>query len=51
MGKAYSDDFRKCVIENYHRGKTTSEIVSIFGIGSTTLSRWINEYRTSVCNT
>jgi len=46
MGKAYSDDFRTCVIANYHQGKTTSEILSIFGIGSSTLKRWITKYRT-----
>ena len=47
MGKAYSDDFRTCVFENYDQGKTTSDILSIFHIGSSTLKRWVSEYRTT----
>lgn len=45
MGQAYSDDFRKCVIDNYRQGKRTAEILAIFGIGSSTLKRWLREYR------
>lgn len=45
MAKAYSEDFRKCVIESYNKGGTCGEILSVFKIGQNTLTRWIREYR------
>jgi putative transposase len=45
MAKAYSEDFRKCVIENYNNGRTYGEILSVFKIGKNTLTRWIRDYR------
>lgn len=45
MTKAYSEDFRKCVVENYNNGATRKEVLSIFKIGENTLTRWIREYR------
>ena len=38
---AYSIDFRKCVIENVEAGKTWDEVISVFSISRTTLSKWI----------
>lgn len=45
MTKAYSEDFRKCVVEHYNNGATRKEVLSIFKIGANTLTRWIREYR------
>jgi transposase len=38
---AYSVDFRKCVIENVESGKTWNEVISVFSISRTTLSKWL----------
>jgi putative transposase len=45
MTKAYSEDFRKCVVEHYNNGAPRKEVLSIFKIGANTLTRWIREYR------
>lgn len=45
MSKAYSEDLRKRVIENYEEGMSKRELIETFKIGISTLNRWIREYK------
>lgn len=45
MSKAYSEDFRECVIMNHKKGMLKDKIVTTFNIGIDTLNRWIRQYR------
>lgn len=42
MPKIYSLDFRKCVIKNFHSGKSVPDILSTFKISKKTLYNWLN---------
>lgn len=45
MAKPYSDDFRKCVIDNHNSGMEKSTLLAIFGMRLNTLNRWIIEHK------
>lgn len=43
--KNYDEEFKKMIVELYESNTTTAaNIVSEYGIGSTTLYKWIKEY-------
>ena len=45
MVTAYSEDFRACVVANYTSGMPRSQVLSVFQIGSDTLTRWVRQHR------
>ena len=45
MAKAYSNDLRERVINNYLEGMSKEDIVNIFVIGIDTLNRWIRKHK------
>lgn len=45
MARAYSEDFRLLVVKKYLDGMNRLEVLSLFEIGSDTLTRWVRSYR------
>lgn len=41
--KRYSDEFKSMIIELYHNGKASSEIMNEYGLSKSALYKWINE--------
>lgn len=45
MKKSYDEDFKKMVVELYENKKAATEIQREYGISSSTLYKWISEYK------
>ena len=41
--KAYTEDFKKMIIEVYNTGKPIKEICEEYGVSTTSLNNWINQ--------
>ncbi|OWZ82669.1 transposase, partial [Natranaerobius trueperi] len=41
MGKNYSDDFKKTVVDLYHSGTSVKDLSSEYGVTEVTIYKWI----------
>ena len=41
--KAYTEDFKKMIIEVYNTGKPNKEICEEYGVSTASLNNWINQ--------
>lgn len=42
--KQYTDEFKKQIVQLHDSGKSSSEIISEYGIAKSTLHKWVNDY-------
>ena len=42
MAKIYSEDFRKCVLDNIREGMTWSKAIKTFNVSRGSISNWVN---------
>lgn len=45
--KAYSQDLRERVIQQWQAGKSHAELVTVFAVSEGSIKRWIRQYRTT----
>ena len=47
MRKSYSTEFKKQIVSLYNNGKTAGEILAEYEISSTSLYKWVGQYKKS----
>lgn len=44
MGKQYTEEFKKAVVQDYSTGKSYNQITAEYGVPNGTLAAWIKKY-------
>ncbi len=47
MSKRYTDEFKKQLVELVNNGKTITDVVSEYNISRSSVTKWVNEMKTS----